>query len=72
MEQLQLAIESGWAVGLVLAITRVAGFVIASPLLGRALTIPGRMAITFAVGLFLAEAPAVDTDLAFVLSAGPR
>ncbi len=70
MEQLQAAISSGWALGLVLAITRVAGFVVASPLLGRALTVPGRVAITISVGLFLAEAPAVEPTLGFLLSAG--
>lgn len=69
MEELQLAIDSGWALGLVLAMTRVAGFVIASPLLGRALPVPGRMALTLALALFLARAPEVEPTLEFLLSA---
>lgn len=69
MEELRLSIDAGWALGLVLSMTRVAGFVIASPLLARAMPAPGRMALTVAVGLFLADAPVVEPTLSFLLSA---
>jgi flagellar biosynthesis protein FliR len=69
VEALTLNIDSGWVLGLVLAITRVAGFVVASPLMGRVVPVPGRMAIVVAIGLFLAEAPAVEPTLPFLVGA---
>jgi flagellar biosynthesis protein FliR len=62
MEQLSLALDPAWATGLVLALTRMTGFVVASPILNRVLPWPGRVACVVAFGLFLTE-PAVVTEL---------
>lgn len=55
MEALRLAVDPAWGVGLLLAMTRVAAFVVASPLLGIAWPLSGRLAAVVAVSLFLAE-----------------
>jgi flagellar biosynthesis protein FliR len=69
VEELLVAIDSGWAAGFVLSMTRVAGFVIASPLLNRVVPVPGRMAVTLALGLFLANPLEVEPTITFLLSA---
>lgn len=48
--ELSLPIDVGWAAGLVLAITRVAAFTIASPITGRAVPAPARLAFVVAIG----------------------
>jgi flagellar biosynthesis protein FliR len=68
VDEILLAIDSGWALGLVLALTRVAGFAIASPLL-RVVPLPGRLAVALALGLFLAAPPQVEPTMTFLLSA---
>ncbi|GGI06727.1 flagellar biosynthetic protein FliR [Egicoccus halophilus] len=50
-----IPVDSAWAVGLVLAVTRVAAFAVASPVTGRALPAPARLSITFAVALAMAQ-----------------
>lgn len=69
MDELLLNIDSGWAMGLVLSMTRVAGFVIASPLLGRILPMPARLAVAVALGFFMATPPTVEPTLSFLMGA---
>jgi flagellar biosynthetic protein FliR len=51
---LDLSIDARFAVGLVLALTRVSAFVVASPVLSKSVPMVGRLAFTVAVGFFLA------------------
>lgn len=46
-----LPVDAAWAVGFVLALTRVAAFAIASPIIGRAAPIPARLAFTVGVAI---------------------
>lgn len=50
---LDLAIDPGWAMGLLLAQLRIAAFTLAAPQLGRAVPTPGRLAFVLAMGLAL-------------------
>lgn len=52
MEPVLLSIDPGWAAGLLLSLTRVGGFVVASPLT-RPFPAVGRLAFTIAVGAAL-------------------
>lgn len=52
---MELTIPTAWGVGLLLAVTRVAAFTVATPVLNRAVPVPGRMAFVVSVGLFLAR-----------------
>lgn len=54
-EQLDLTLDAAWAFGLVLSLVRVGAFVVASPFLARVVPVPARMAVTVAIGLFLAD-----------------
>lgn len=59
---MDLAIPSTWGIGLVLAMTRVGAFVIASPVLNKSVPMPGRLAFVVSVGLFLTRpVPGVST-----------
>jgi flagellar biosynthesis protein FliR len=51
----EVAINANWVLGLLLAMTRVAAFVTASPLLARTLPKTAHMALVVSSGLFLAE-----------------
>ena len=68
MDPFQITIDPGWVAGLLLAITRVGGFVVASPLLSTTFPPVGRLAFTIAVGASLAvpveSAEALDRLLA--------
>jgi flagellar biosynthesis protein FliR len=70
VEALELTIDPGWVTGLLLAISRVSGFVVASPLIARVLPIPARLAVTIALGYFLASPPEVEPTVPFLLAAG--
>jgi flagellar biosynthesis protein FliR len=70
VEDLRLVIDAGWGAGLLLAMTRVGGFVIASPMLARVVPLPGRLAVTLALSIFLATPPDVEPTISFLLSAG--
>lgn len=70
MDPLDLHIDAAWAAGLVLSITRMAGFVVASPLLGRAIPAPGRLAVTMVLGVFFASPMQATPTLELLLSAG--
>lgn len=52
---LDLVIDPGWALGLVLAQVRVAMFTVAAPQLGAAITTPGRMAFVLAGGFAMSS-----------------
>ena len=66
MESLDLVVDARWVIGVLLAVTRVAAFVIASPQLGKAVPVPARLAFAIAIGWFLATA--VDGQLPPVAS----
>jgi flagellar biosynthetic protein FliR len=70
VQSLQLSLDAAWAAGLVLAITRVAGFVVASPLLGRAIPPVGRLALILSLGAFLADPVPGTLGLGGLLVAG--
>ncbi len=65
----ELPVDGAWAVGFVLAMTRIAAFVVASPLFGRALPIPGRLAFTVAVTLAVAHPVGGVRDLGDLVAA---
>lgn len=69
MLDLQLPIDAAWAAGLVLAITRVATFVVASPIIGRAIPGPARLAFTIVIGLSLAAPVPAALEPAALLGA---
>lgn len=64
---MELSIDAAWASGYVLAMTRVAAFVLASPLVPRSLPLPGRLGFVVVVGLAL-TGPLADTGLPVLLS----
>lgn len=51
----ELPVDAAWAMGIVLAITRIAAFAIASPITGSTIPATGRLAFTLAVALAAAE-----------------
>lgn len=67
---LDLDLAAGLLMGLLLALTRVAAFVVASPLLARLVPAPGRVAVTVALGFALAAPvePAVSLPGLLVLA----
>lgn len=69
-ESLSLSLDPAWAAGLVLSITRVAAFAVASPLLARVVPLPGRLAVVLAVGLFLSTPMTEPVTVATLLGAG--
>jgi flagellar biosynthesis protein FliR len=50
---LDLPIDAAWAVGLMLAIIRVGSFVVTSPIIGKTIGAPARLAFTVAIGTAL-------------------
>ena len=64
--------EVAWAVGLIASMARAGSFVIASPLFARALPVPGRLALSLALGLALArpivEEPTMPTLVGLVVT----
>lgn len=70
MESLNLSLDAAWAAGLVLAMTRVAAFVVVSPWLSRAVPLPGRVTVVVALGLFFASPTEAPLTLAGLLGAG--
>jgi flagellar biosynthetic protein FliR len=66
----ELPVDGAWAIGFVLALTRIAAFTIASPILGRAIPATGRLAFSFAVAL-AATRPVVGlVELGDLVTAG--
>lgn len=70
METLEVSLDPAWAAGLVLSITRVAAFTVASPILARSVPLPGRLAVVLAVGLGLATPMSGSLTLAALIGAG--
>jgi flagellar biosynthesis protein FliR len=70
VDGIDLTIDAAWAAGLVLSITRVAAFVVASPLIGRVVPLPGRLGVTVALGFFFASPVAGDPSLEALMGAG--
>lgn len=64
---MDLALDAEWAAGLLLAITRVAAFVVATPLLPRSIPMVGRAGVVIVLGFGLA-APTPDLGLAALLA----
>lgn len=64
---MELALDAEWATGLLLAMIRVASFVVATPLLPRSIPVVGRAGVVVVLGLALAS-PAPDTSLAGLLA----
>lgn len=63
-----ITLEAGPIVGLLFAITRVSGFVVASPLFPRSIPMIGRMAVVLTLGLFLAEPVQGSQDFAALIN----
>ncbi|MFP4634927.1 MAG: flagellar biosynthetic protein FliR [Nitriliruptoraceae bacterium] len=70
MGVVELPVDAAWVSGLLLAMIRVASFVVTSPLLGFAMPIPARLAFTLALPLALAGPVAGSLELGDLLAAG--
>lgn len=66
---LSLSLDPQWAAGLVLSMTRVAAFTIASPMLAKVVPLPGRLAMVLAVGFFLSAPMGAPLTLTALLGA---
>jgi flagellar biosynthesis protein FliR len=64
-----IPVDGTWAIGFVLAMTRVAAFAIASPLFGRGLPVPARTAFTVAMALALTHPVVGVTELGELVAA---
>jgi len=64
-----ISLEAAPIVGLLLSVTRVSGFVVASPLFPRSIPMIGRMAVVLTLGFFLAEPVPGAEDLATLINA---
>jgi flagellar biosynthetic protein FliR len=64
---IDLTLPTGWALGYVAALLRVAAFVTSTPFLNRRMPLPGRIAFVLAVSLALAN-PLPATDLGGLLA----
>jgi flagellar biosynthesis protein FliR len=67
---IELPVDAAWAVGAVLAVTRVAAFAIASPVTGRAVPAPARLAFTVAVALAMTRPVAGIIEMGDLVTAG--
>lgn len=65
----ELALDAAWIAGFVLAMIRIAAFAIASPLLGRGVPAPARLAFTVAVSLAATERVVGIIELGDLVSA---
>lgn len=66
---LDLPIDAAWAVGLMLAIIRVAAFVVTSPIVGKTVGTPARMAFTVAIGTALSYPVTTALDVPGLIGA---
>lgn len=69
-ESLSLSLDPAWAAGLVLSMTRVAAFAVASPMLAKVVPLPGRLAVVVTLGLFLASPMTGPLTVGALLGAG--
>lgn len=67
--ELSIPFDAGWAVGLTLAIVRVAAFTVASPITGRAVPVAARMGFTLAVATAIVSPVPAALDLPTLLTA---
>ncbi|MBW3657194.1 MAG: flagellar biosynthetic protein FliR [Actinobacteria bacterium] len=65
---MDLALDAEWIAGLLLAITRVASFVVATPMLPRSIPVVGRAGVVVVLG-FALTSPMPDTSVAALLAA---
>jgi flagellar biosynthetic protein FliR len=65
-----LALDANWMAGLLFAMTRVAGFVIASPFFPRSIPMVGRVAVIMTLGFFLSAPVGTGTDVIGLISGG--
>lgn len=65
-----LTIDAGWAAGLLLSLSRVGAFVVASPIFSRAFPATGRLVLTVAAGLALMAPIGGDLGLGSLLGLG--
>lgn len=65
---MELALDAEWAAGLLLAMTRVAAFVVATPMLPRSIPVVGRAGVVVVLG-FALTAPMPGTSLTALLAA---
>jgi flagellar biosynthetic protein FliR len=65
-----ITIDAAWAAGLLLAMIRVAAFVISSPIYSRAIPAVGRIAMAMVLGFSFAEPVAGSLDLGTLIVAG--
>lgn len=71
MDALRLVVDPAWGVGLLLAMIRVAAFVVSSPVLGTSWPATGRLAAVVAVSLFLTRpVPGVVDIGELIMAAG--
>ena len=64
-----ITLEPAPLIGLLLAITRVSGFVVASPIFPRSIPMIGRMAVVLTLGFFLAEPVDLGEDIPGLVNA---
>lgn len=67
---MNIAIDAGWAAGLLLAMIRIGAFVVASPIFSRLVPVVGRVAFVVALGTFFAAPIEGAFGLPLLLSAG--
>ena len=67
-DHMTASFEVAWAMGLLAGLTRSGAFVTASPLFSRALPVPGRLALSLAMGLALARPITDEPTTATVFS----
>lgn len=66
---MEVVVDPGWATGLALSSTRVAAFAVASPIYGRVVPLPGRIALVLVLGFFLTDSVPTP-DLGTLVGAG--
>jgi flagellar biosynthesis protein FliR len=65
----ELPVDAAWAIGLVLSISRIAAFAVASPVTGRSIPATGRLAFTVAVAFAMTRPIAGSFELGDLLAA---
>lgn len=70
MTALEIPIDTGWVAGLLLAMTRIGAFVVVSPIIGRVVGTPARVAFTIAVALAVTVPVPSALDVPGLVGAG--
>lgn len=66
----ELPVDAGWAIGLMLGLIRVASFAVTSPIIGRAVPVQGRIAFTVVVSLAIAHPVGGVLEVGDLIAAG--